>query len=46
MVGRVPASIKQAYLRQPETVEDGGCKEVFREGCNVLIQDTVRGDPV
>ena len=41
MVGRVPASIEQTHLRQPETIGDGGYKEVFREGCKIPIQDSV-----
>ena len=30
VVGRVPVTIEQAYLRQPKTVGDGGSKKVFR----------------
>ena len=41
VVGRVPASIEQAYLRQPETIGNGGCQEGLREQCKIPIQDSV-----
>ena len=41
MVGRVPASIEQAYLRQPETIENRGCQEGLCERCKIPIQDSV-----
>ena len=43
MVGGVSTSIKQAYLRQPETVGNGGCQEGFREGGEIPVQDSIAG---
>ena len=40
-IGRVPAFIEQAYLRQLKTIGDEGCQEVLREGCKIPIQDSV-----
>ena len=43
MVRGVSASVKQAYLRQPETIGNGGCQESFREGGEIPIQDSITG---
>ena len=39
VVRRIPGSIEQAYLRQPETLGDMGIEKVFSKGSEIPIQN-------